>query len=200
MHESAPVINPANTQKRSGLLHELKLFFSLAYRNGCELEELLESFEVSSPPFTRPIFYKHTKLKVPENVLFEVSTKGLLRYSTLNLEPAVFLTSFLHLDAGQHVYHLDLFNGQISRSPAANERSSAEKLLELTEILPREIKWLHTLESSPTSKVIGRGSFHGGNASSFRDVIRLWQLMRIQNPNEPSLIARPCARWSKDLP
>jgi len=200
MHEAAPVLNRDNAAKRSGLLHELKLFFSVSYRNEFELEELLKNFEVSSPPFTRPIFYKHTKLTVPENVLFEVSTKGLLRYSTLNLEPAVFLASFLHLDAGQHVYHLDLVNGQISLGPAANERNCAEKLLELTQILPREIKWLHTLESSPTSKVIGRGSFQGGEAASFREVIRLWQLMRIQNPDQTTLIALPCARRRKDLP
>lgn len=191
---------PGQPTSRTGVFHSLLMLLSNDYRNKYLLESLLGNFEISSPPFTRPIFYRHGKLKAPTNVLFEVSSRGLLRFSTLDLEPTIHLGSHLHIDAGHHVYHLNLFNGDIDRSPSGLGRHFANNFLEAMLATQGKIKWLQTEGSSPTSKIVAEGCLTGENANNFREVIRLWQLMRSQNPDQVHMIAYPCARWTKDLP
>jgi hypothetical protein len=88
-------------------VHEIKLLFSPEYRRQVELEELLTNFEVTSPPFTRPIFYRHKYLRAPVTVSFEVSTEGTLRINT-NLSAIGTEKTWLHLDSGDIVFHLPL--------------------------------------------------------------------------------------------
>lgn len=200
MREPPNEPNPDQQASQTGVFHSLRMFLSNDYRNKYLLETLLGNFEISSPPFTRPIFYRHRKLKAPANVLFEISSRGLLRFSALDLEPTIHLSSYLHIDAGHHVYHLDLFSGDIDRSPTGPGRHFANNFLEAMLATQGKIKWLQTQNSSPTSKIVAEGCLIGENANNFREVIRLWQLMRTQNPDQAHMIAYPCARWTKDLP
>jgi hypothetical protein len=200
MQEPTNEQNPGQLASRTGVFHSLLMLLSNDYRDKYLLGTLLGNFEISSPPFTRPIFYRHRKLRAPANVLFEVSSHGLLRFSTLDLEPTIHPSSFLHIDAGRHVYHLDLFNGEIERSPSGPGRRSGYNFFETMLAPQRTIKWLQTQNSSPTSKVVAEGCLTGESAVHFWEVIRLWQLMRTQNPDQVNLIAYPCARMTKDLP
>lgn len=200
MQEPTDESAPGQPVSQPGVFHPLLMLLSNDYRNKHLLEKLLGNFEISSPPFTRPIFYRHRKLKAPANVLFEVSSRGLLRFSSLDLEPTVHLSSYLHIDAGHHVYHLDLFNGDIERSPSGLGRRFADNFLEAMLVTQGKIKWLQTQNSSPSSKIVAEGCLTGESATYFREVIKLWQLMRTQNPDQVHLIAYPCARWTKDLP
>ena len=105
MREPRPA--PEQPPPRGGLVHEIKLLFNPEYRRQVELEELLTNFEVASPPFTRPIFYRHKYLRAPVTVSFEVSTEGTLRINANG--PAIGTEkTWLHLDSGDIVFHFPL--------------------------------------------------------------------------------------------
>ena len=176
-----------------GFIHEFRMWFDRSYRRSFELQQLLQNFAISSPPFTRPLLYSHNLLKTPKTFKFLVSDHGYLIVQTAGVASET-KGSWLHLDGGQQVFHFPVETRKVlscedeaalpppppspgvciflEGSPPRHNITSL--FVNLGERMPLKLNWLHTSERSPLSHKISEGTFIGQEADAFKELHMLW--------------------------